>query len=125
MYFLWAGNDGWYPKSKYGFSKYANKVGLKTIYQEERTNDYYINMNFFFSQFQSYDGSCLTSFSFSSLFDACFKTIAAPYYIHTYLCYLSTHNYIWTPFLWEFAPENLNGVWMPPVTLQYILFIKE
>ena len=124
-YFLWAGNDGFYPKFKNGFSKYANKIGLKTIYQEERTNDYYINMNFLFSQFQSYDGCNVTSFSVSSLCDALIKTIAGPYYIHTYLCYLSTYNYIWTPFLWEFAPVNINGVWSPPITLQYIMFEKE
>lgn len=124
IYFLWSGNDGWYPMSKNGFSKYANNVGLKTIYQEERTHDYYINMNLFFSYFQCYDGSCVTSFSLSSLFDALFKTIAGPYYIHTYLCYLSTNDYIWNPFTWEFAPENINGVWTPPVTLQYIMFEK-
>jgi cyclopropane fatty-acyl-phospholipid synthase-like methyltransferase len=124
-YFLWAGNDGWYPMTKYGFSKYANNIGLKTIYQEERTHDYYVNMNLLFSYFQSYDGSNVTSFSLPSLLDACFKTIAAPYYIHTYLCYLSTYNYIWTPFLWEFAPINVNGVWAPPFTLQYIMFEKE
>jgi cyclopropane fatty-acyl-phospholipid synthase-like methyltransferase len=124
-YFLWAGNDGWYPMTKYGFSKYANKVGLKTIYQEERTNDYYINMTFFFSYFQSYDGSNVTSFSIPSLLDACFKTIAGPYYIHSYLSYLSTNNYIWAPFLWEFVPVNVKGNWIPPVTLQYIMFEKE
>jgi cyclopropane fatty-acyl-phospholipid synthase-like methyltransferase len=125
VYFLWSGNDGWYPKSKFGFSKYANDVGLKTIYQQDRTHDYYVNMNMAFSYFQSYDGSNVTSFSIPSLLDACFKTIAAPYYIHTYLCYLSTNNYIWNPFLWEFAPANVNGVWTPPITLQYIMFEKE
>jgi cyclopropane fatty-acyl-phospholipid synthase-like methyltransferase len=125
IYFLWSGNDGWYPKSKFGFSKYANDIGLKTIYQEERTHDYYINMNFLFSYFQSYDGSNVTSLSVPSLLEACFKTIAAPYYIHSYLAYLSTNNYIWTPFLWEFTPANVNGKWIPPVTLQYIMFEKE
>jgi cyclopropane fatty-acyl-phospholipid synthase-like methyltransferase len=125
IYFLWAGNDGWYPSGNDGFSKYANKVGLKTIYQEERTHDYYINMNLFFSYFQSYNGSCVTSFTFPSLFDALFKTIAGPYYIHTYLCYLSTKKYVWVPFLWEFTPQNINGIWEPPVSLQYIMFEKE
>lgn len=116
-YIIWAGNDGLYPRYKDGFSKYANKTGLKTIYQEERTHDYYIAMNLFFSHFQSYDGSCLTSVSLSSFMDALFKTIAGPYYIHTYLCYLSTNeyvnDYVWNPFLWEFTPENINGKWNP------------
>ena len=124
-YFLWAGNDGYYPLFKNGFTKYANKVGLKTIYQEERTHDYYINMNLSFSYYQCYDGSCGTSFSIPSLCDALLKTIAGPYYFHTYMCYLSTSNYVWNPFLWEFTPENKNGKWIPPVTLQYIMFEKE
>ena len=123
-YLLWAGNDGWYPKFKNGFSKYANEVGLKTIYQEDRTNDYYITMNLFFSYFQSYNGSCVTSISISSLIDALFKTIAGPYFIHTYLCYLSTNDHNWTPFMWSFAPQNKNGKWVPPFTLQYIMFQK-
>ena len=125
VYYLWAGNDGYYPIGKDGFSKYANKAGLTTIYQEERTHDYLINMNFLFSYFQCYDGSCVTSFSLSSLADALFKTIAGPYYIHTYLAYLSTDSYIWVPFLWEFVPQDRNGKWTPPVTLQYIMFKKE
>ena len=125
VYYLWAGNDGFYPIGKDGFSKYANKAGLTTIYQEERTHDYLINMNFLFSYFQCYDGSCVTSFSLSSLADALFKTIAGPYYIHTYLAYLSTDSYIWVPFLWEFVPQDRNGKWTPPVTLQYIMFKKE
>ena len=125
MYILWAGNDGWYPRFKNGFSKYANNAGLRTIYQEERTNDYYINDNFLFSYFQSYNGSNVTSFSMSSFFDALIKTIAGPYFIHTYLTYLSTNMYIWTPFVYQFTPVNINGEWTPPVTLQYIMFEKE
>jgi hypothetical protein len=123
-YFLWAGNDGCYPSNKYGFSKYANDVGLKTIYHEDRTNDYYITMAVVFSYFQCYNRSCVTSFSLLSLIDALFKTIAGPYFIHTYLCYLSTNDPNWTPFIWEFAPQNKNGKWVPPFTLQYIMFQK-
>uniref|UniRef100_A0A6C0B434 Methyltransferase domain-containing protein n=1 Tax=viral metagenome TaxID=1070528 RepID=A0A6C0B434_9ZZZZ len=122
MYFLWAGNDGWYPFGTDGFSKYANEVGLKTLFHQDRTHDYYITMNMFFSYFQCQNGSCLLSFSFASLLDAMIKTIAGPYYIHTYLCYLATNDYIWTPFLWEFVPQNINGKWIPPFTLQYIMF---
>ena len=125
MYYLWSGNDGSYPNSKYGFSTYANNAGLKTIYHEERTNDYYVAMTMFFSYFQSYDGSSPMSLSIPSLCNALFKTIAGPYYIHTYLCYLSTNRYVWTPFLWEFTPQNINESWIPPTTLQYIMFEKE
>ena len=124
-YFLLAGNDGRYPFGRDGFSKYANQVGLKTIFQEERTNDYLISMNLAFSYFQTYDGANPVSFSIPSLTDALVKTIAGPYYIHTYLCYLATQSYVWTPFLWEFVPEEVNGKWIPPVTLQYIMFEKE
>ena len=125
MYYLWAGNDGCYPDSKNDFAKYANSVGLKTIYQEERTHDYYLAMTMCFSYFQSYNGGFPMSFSISSLLDALFKTIAGPYYFHTYMCYLSLENHNWTPFMWEFAPQNINDNWMPPVTLQYIMFEKE
>jgi len=129
-YFLWAGNDGWYPYDRDGFSQYANNVGLNTVYQEDRTHDYFITMNFAFSYFQCANGSCETSFSILSFLDALFKTIAGPYFIHTYLCYLSTGDYgskdtyIWNPFMWEFAPQDRNGAWQPPMTLQYIMFEK-
>ena len=124
IYFLWSGNDGLYPNDKNNFSKNANKIGLKTIYREERTHDYFINMILFFSYFQTYNNNLVTTFTLSSLSDALLKTIAAPYYIHTYLCYLSTNNYIWCPFTWEFSPQNINGKWKQPVTLQYIMFEK-
>ena len=32
-YILWSGNDGQYPYGKYGFTKEAEKVGFKKIYQ--------------------------------------------------------------------------------------------
>ena len=124
IYFLWAGNDGWYPEGRDGFSKYANQTGLQTIYHEDRTNDYLVTMNFVFSYFQCSGGNCVTSFSVASVLDAIFKTIAAPYYIHTYLAYLTTNSFIWCPFYWEFVPQEEGGRWQPPVTLQYILFQK-
>jgi cyclopropane fatty-acyl-phospholipid synthase-like methyltransferase len=123
-YYLWAGNDGFYPYGADGLTKYANATGFKTLFQQERTNDYYLAMNLAFSQFQSYDGSNVTSFSIPSMLDALVKTIAGPYYFHTYLCYLSTTQYVWTPFLWEFTPDPKNG-WKPPVTLQYILLQRQ
>jgi len=57
MYFLWAGNDGCYPHTKDNFARYANNIGLKTVFQEERTHDYYVTMTMFFSYFQSYGGT--------------------------------------------------------------------
>lgn len=123
-YFLWSGNDGGYPYGKDGFAKYANKVGLKTIYQEERTHDYLLAMNLLFSYFQTYTDNRVTFFSIPSVLEALFKTIAGPYYIHTYMAYLSTYNFVWVPFLWEFVPEETHGSWEPPMTLQYIMLQK-
>jgi hypothetical protein len=55
------------------------------------------------------------------------KTIADPYYIHTYLCYSPRKDFYWLPWQWEFIPQNIKGInneWITPVTLQYILFQK-
>jgi len=123
-YLLWSGNDGSYPYGKYGFSKYANNSGLKTIHQEDRTNDYFITTVIFMSFFQCMQQKCLTSISTSGVLDSIIKTIADPYYIHTYLCYSPTKDFYWLPWQWEFIPQNINGKWMTPVTLQYILFQK-
>jgi cyclopropane fatty-acyl-phospholipid synthase-like methyltransferase len=125
IYALWSGNDGFYPRGKDGFSKYANSVGLRTVYQEERTHDYALAMTLLLSYISCYDGSCVFSYSNSAFADALFKTIAAPYYIHSFFSYLSTEHFIWNPFMWEFIPQELNGEWEPPVTLQYILFQNE
>lgn len=76
------------------------------------------------SFFQCMQQKCLTSISTSGVLDSIIKTIADPYYIHTYLCYSPTKDFYWLPWQWEFIPQNINGKWMTPVTLQYILFQK-
>ena len=118
-YILWSGNDGSYPKSKNGFSKYAESIGLKKIYQEDRTIDYWISSVLFMSYFQYKKNNTMNLYG---LLNALFKTIAAPYYIHTYLCYTPTYNYYWLPWLWEFVPQERNNKLEFPVTLEYILF---
>ena len=123
-YFLWSGNDGAYPDDEDGITKYAEKVGFKTIYQQERTNDYFITSAIFMSYLQCMSGKCETSISLKGICDALIKTIAAPYYIHTYLCYSPQKNFYWLPWLWEFIPQKKNGKWISPVTLQYILMQK-
>ena len=120
-YILWSGNDGGYPDGENGFTKYAKKAGLKTIYQQERTNDYFIISAIFASHFQCYKGKCINSLSLKGVLNALIKTIAAPYYIHTYLCYSTPNNFYWLPWLWQFIPQNKNGKWISPATLQYIL----
>ena len=108
-YLLWSGNDGSYPYGKNGFSKYANSVGLKTIYQENRTNDYFITTVIFMSYLQCMkNNKCYNSKSFIGVLDALMKSIAGPYYIHTYLCYSPTKNFYWLPWQWEFIPQNIN-----------------
>ena len=124
-YILWSGNDGSYPKGKYGFSKYANKIGLKTIHQEDRTNDYFITTIIFMSYLQCMkNNKCVNSVSSLGILDAMVKTIADPYYIHTYLCYSPHKNFYWLPWQWEFIPQYIDNKWITPVTLQYILFQK-
>ena len=123
-YFLWSGNDGYYPLNYDGFSKYANKSGLKTIHREERTNDYYIATALFMSAFQCSSGECVTSFSTPGVLDALVKTIAGPYYVHTYICYSPTSSYDWVPWMWEFIPQKKGDKWVTPATLEYIWFKK-
>ena len=123
-YFLWSGNDGYYPLNYDGFSKYANKSGLKTIHREERTNDYCITCALFFSAFQCSSGECVTSFSTPGFLDALVKTIAGPYYVHTYICYSPTSSYDWVPWMWEFIPQKKGDKWVTPATLEYIWFKK-
>jgi cyclopropane fatty-acyl-phospholipid synthase-like methyltransferase len=127
-YLLWSGNDGSYPYGKYGFSKHANNIGLKTIHQEDRTNDYFITTVIFMSYLQCMkNNECTNSISFMGILDAIVKTIADPYYIHTYLCYSPRKDFYWLPWQWEFIPQNIKGInneWITPVTLQYILFQK-
>lgn len=124
-YFLWSGNDGSYPKSKNGFSKHIESIGFTKLYQEDRTIDYWIASVIFMSFLQCRNGkSCVNSLTIKGLFLALFKTIAAPYYIHTYICYSPTTNYEWLPWLWEFVPQERNNKLEFPATLEYILFQK-
>ena len=124
-YFLWSGNDGYYPTNYDGFSKYANTSGFRTIHREERTNDYLIASALFMSALQCSSGDCVTSFTIPGFLNALVKTIAGPYYVHTYICYSPTSSYDWLPWMWEFVPQKKNDKWVSPVTLQYIWFKKE
>ena len=123
-YFLWSGNDGYYPNGRDGFSKYADKAGLKNIYQEERTMDYLITTIIFMSYLKCMKGKCVNSMSVKGLTEACIKTIAAPYYLHTYLCYTPTIYFDLLPWQWEFIPQKINNEYITPVTLEYICFQK-
>lgn len=124
LYFLWSGNDGYYPGGKDGFSKYAEKAGLFPIYQEERTNDYFIIGMLYMSYFRCRKNVCENIFSLVEFINALFKTIAAPYYIHSYLCYQPSKYYDLNPWNYQFIPQYKNGKWVSPETLQYILFEK-
>jgi len=124
-YLLWAGNDGGYPEGKDGYTKFAKQVGLKVTYQEDRTLDYYINEILYFS-FLRCTGKCHTIVDIPSLTHALFITIAAPYFIHSYLC-IQPSKYLPMPaFGWEFEPQPQPNQKLDfPVTLQYILFEKD
>ena len=61
-------------------------------------------------------------FTYLGLLDSIIKTIADPYYIHTYLCYTPTKDFNWCPWLWQFIPCQ-RGDWFGQfATLEYILF---
>jgi cyclopropane fatty-acyl-phospholipid synthase-like methyltransferase len=125
-YILWSGNDGSYPKSKSGFTKYVEQAGLTKLYQEDRTIDYWITTTLYMSYLQCRKNNvCVNSLTTKGLIDALFKTIAAPYYIHTYLCYSPTDDYFWLPWLWEFVPQERNNKLEFPTTLEYILFLNK
>lgn len=123
-YFLLFGNDGAYPEGQHALTKHAENAKLKVSHQEERTNEYFISSILFMSSFQfnSDKNFILTT---SGLINALIKTIAAPYYIHTYLCYSPTPDYYWLPWNWEFVPREVNGKFESPVSLEYILFENE
>jgi cyclopropane fatty-acyl-phospholipid synthase-like methyltransferase len=125
LYFLWSGNDGYYPHGKNGFSKYAEKAGLIPIHQEDRTNDYFITSMLFMSYYRCRKNVCDHIVSLSGILHALFKTIAGPYYIHSYLCFQPSKYYDLNPWNVQFTPQYKNGKWVSPQTLQYILFEKQ
>jgi len=120
-YFLLFGNDGSYPNGKDVLTECANKSKLKNIYQEERTNDYLIHEIFFMSSYGFVNNNS-NRLNATGVIDAIIKTIADPYYIHSYLCYSPTKDYYWLPWLWEFIPHQRGNWFGQYVTLEYILF---
>jgi cyclopropane fatty-acyl-phospholipid synthase-like methyltransferase len=122
-YILWSGNDGCYPHGKHGFTKYAKEAGLRLIYQEDRTLDYYINgaLIFSFLRCDEKNKGCHTIVEPISFSRALFLTIAAPYFIHSYFCYQPSKYLPVVPFAWEFEPQLRKNEWKMPITLQYIL----
>jgi len=125
LYILWGGNDGKYPEGRDGYTKYAEKAGFKIIHQENRVIDYLVASVIFFSAFQFInEQNTDNTLSLSGLSNALVKTIAGPYYLHSYLCYSSSSYYYWIPWLWQFIPQKINGKYITPVTLEYILLGK-
>ena len=123
-YLLWSGNDGYYPTSKYSFTKQAESVGFKKLYQQNRTNDYFITTVIYMSYLRCYKGKCNNLMTISGIIKALIKTIAGPYYLHTYLCYTPSKYFNWLPWQWEFIPQQKNNKFISPVTLEYILLQK-
>jgi hypothetical protein len=120
-YILLFANDGAYPSGRFALTKHAENAKLKNIYQIEKTNEYYITSVFFLSTFGFINDKKI-NFTLSGLIDSIIKTIAAPYYIHTYLCMAPTSNYEWTPWLWQFIPCQREDWYGQFATLEYILF---
>ena len=120
-YFLAFGNDGCYPKGRFALTKHAKNAKLKNIFQIERTNEYYLTSIFYLASYRFVDKSN-NVVTYLGLMDAIIKTIADPYYIHTYLCYTPTPDFNWCPWLWQFIPSQRGNWFGQFVTLEYILF---
>jgi cyclopropane fatty-acyl-phospholipid synthase-like methyltransferase len=120
-YFLLFGNDGSYPIGRFSLTKQAEKAKLKNIFQIEKTNEYYLTSIFFLSTY-GFTNKHNNHFTYSGLFDSIIKTIADPYYIHTYLCMTPTKDFNWCPWLWQFIPCQRGNWFGQFATLQYILF---
>jgi cyclopropane fatty-acyl-phospholipid synthase-like methyltransferase len=120
-YFLLFGNDGAYPNGKFALTKHGENAKLKNIFQMERTNEYFFTSVLYLSTYRFVDKPN-NIFTYLGLFDSLIKTIAAPYYIHTYLCYTPTPNFNWCPWIWEFIPFQRGNWFGQFATLQYILF---
>jgi cyclopropane fatty-acyl-phospholipid synthase-like methyltransferase len=121
LYILVFGNDGSYPAGRFCLTKLGETAKMKNIYQEERTNDYFIQEVFFMSSY-GFTKKGNNQSNPIGILDAIIKTIAAPYYIHSYLCYSPTKDFYWLPWLWEFIPRQ-RGKWFGQlVSLEYILF---
>lgn len=122
---LWRGNDGAYPIGKDGYTKYMEQIGFKTIYQEERTNDYFIysvlwigNLICGYTDFRKKN-------YLLNITKILYKTIAAPYYLDSFLTYMPCKDYNLQPWIWQFVPRSRNGKLQSFATLQYILFAND
>ena len=122
-FFIGLGNDGGCPLGKDALIPYTKQNDLQLVSREERTNDYWLTSVFFMSQYQ-YTKEKNNIMSVSGLVEALIKTIAAPYYVHTYITYSPTADYHWVPWNWLFNPKKRNGKYESPMTLEYMLFQK-
>ena len=121
VYILLYGNDGAYPHGKYALTKHAQNAKLKNIYQIELTNNYYLTSIFYLSTY-GFINKQSNYFTYSELINSIIKTIADPYYIHSYLTFTPTSDFNWCPWLWQFIPCQ-RGDWFGQFsTLEYILF---
>jgi len=121
LYILAFGNDGSYPEGRFCLTKHGENAKMKNIYQEQRTNDYFIYEVFYMSSY-GFTKKGNNQLNPIGILDAIIKTIAAPYYIHSYLCYSPTKDFYWLPWLWEFIPTQRGNWFGQFVSLEYILF---
>ena len=63
--------------------------------------------------------------SIYGLLNSVVKTIAAPYYLHSYIQYTpNPYDYCSCAWMWQFIPKTRQGKYSSFVTLEYILLQK-
>jgi cyclopropane fatty-acyl-phospholipid synthase-like methyltransferase len=119
LYMLAVGNEGSYPPNPDGITKHAERHGMRTLVQQDRTLDYFCySVNWMACQLHAKRARSATERARTALRHlACW--VAAPNYMESYACYTPVEDPTMLPWLWQFVRQP-NG--FRPVTHQWLVF---
>jgi len=123
LYILAMGNEGGYPKGKNGFTKYAERSGFKTVYHDDKTDEY-LYYSEIMGKCYRYGMAKVSLWNKVNIFvKHMVMWMAHPNYIETLLCY-------WPHYM---SPRLLQNAWIwqfrkypkeSPVNLYWTIFDK-
>ena len=121
VYMLAVGNEGVYPSHPDGMTKHAERLGLRTVLQQDRTLDYFCySINWMACQMHAKRARSAAERARIAMRHLA-GWVAAPNYTESYVCYTPVDDPTLLPWLWQFVRQP-NG--FRPVTHQWIVFAK-
>lgn len=123
-YSLLFGNEGNYPDSPNGLTRYARRVGFDVVTQENHWLDYFLYSVIWFACYRNMLRSLPLDRRARWHLRNLNLCIASPNFVESYMCYTPNTPFHCQPWLWQFIAQRRGRGYCVPTTHQWIIFRK-